>query len=227
MIWCLISSITLFLVSYHHQEELVCLWIYCDNITKMQYLNIADGFQTWLSMHFYWSLLWSLPVFLYQLSQFLKPGLHRAEWVNIILFGCWGTLIVLITSGFLFTNYLWQHIVEVFFSFGSQHAEFVPNIQYYLSFYRKTTVAFAMSATLPWFSFLFVKWGIFSYQQTVKLRRWWILGIFMMATIMSPPDVLSQIVIALPLWFFLELAWLILAVIEAQKKHKRKESEYV
>jgi Sec-independent protein secretion pathway component TatC len=120
MIWCLISSITLFLVSYHHQEELVCLWIYCDNITKMQYLNIADGFQTWLSMHFYWSLLWSLPVFLYQLSQFLKPGLHRAEWVNIILFGCWGTLIVLITSGFLFTNYLWQHIVEVFFSFGSQ-----------------------------------------------------------------------------------------------------------
>ena len=46
---------------------------------------------------------------------------------------------------------------------------------------------------------------------------WWILMIFLVATIMSPPDLLSQIVIALPLWFFLELGWFILAIKEAKK----------
>jgi Sec-independent protein secretion pathway component TatC len=51
----------------------------------------------------------------------------------------------------------------------------------------------------------------------VKLRRWWILIIFLIATIMSPPDLLSQLVIALPLWLFLEMAWFILAMEEAKK----------
>jgi len=57
----------------------------------------------------------------------------------------------------------------------------------------------------------------------VLFRRWWVLLIFLMATIMSPPDVLSQMMIALPLWLFLEVAWLFLAFMEAHKKLYNKE----
>ena len=112
---------------------------------------------------------------------------------------------------------------EVLLNFGSDQVDFITNMGAFLSFYRKTTIAFAISACLPWISFLFVKWDIFTYQQTVLLRRWWILVIFLIATIMSPPDVFSQIVIALPLWLFLEITWFILALMESKKNYNKKE----
>ena len=226
LIWYLISFLSIFLVSYFNQNELSNLWVsgledsiwqMQQQIPKMQYLNITEGFHSWINMHVYWSILWSVPVLYYQITQFLKPGLRKKEWVNFVLLGFGGTLLVLLGSGFLFTNYLWQHIIEVLFRFGNHEVEFVPNMQTFLSFYRETTIAFAISSSLPWFSFLFVKWKLFTYQQTVQLRRWWILLIFLIATIMSPPDVLSQLVIALPLWLFLEAAWFILALMEAQE----------
>jgi sec-independent protein translocase protein TatC len=96
-------------------------------------------------------------------------------------------------------------------------------MQTFLSFYRETTIAFAISSSLPWFSFLIVKWNLLTYEQTVSFRRWWILLIFLIATIMSPPDVLSQLVIALPLWLFLEVAWFALALMKAKENFMKKE----
>ena len=228
----MISLLSIFIISYYNQNELSCLWTsgledsiweLNKTVPKLQYLHITDGFKTWMNMHFYWSFLWSFPILLYQLGQFLKPGLKRKEWFNVILLGLFGTFIVSLFSGFLFTNYLWKHILEVLFNFGNNQVDFIPNMSNFLSFYRKTTIAFAIAACLPWIFFLFVKWGIFSYEQTVLLRRWWILIIFLIATIMSPPDVFSQIVIALPLWLFLEITWLVLALMESKKSFKKKE----
>ena len=225
--WYLISFLSIFFMSYLHQNELGCLWVsgvedsiweLQKKLPKMQYLNISEGFQTWIEMHIYWSILWSSPILYYQMTQFVKPGLKQNEWENTILLGFGGTISVLIVSGFLFTYYLWPHVVQVLVGFGIEQVDFVPNMQTLLSFYRKTTITFAMAATLPWFSVLFVKWNWFSYQQTISFRRWWVLLIFLMATIMSPPDVLSQLMIALPLWLFLEVAWLLLALMEAHKK---------
>jgi len=230
--WYLISFLSIFFISYLHQDEVGCLWVsgledsiweLQKKLPKMQYLSIAEGFQTWIEMHIYWSLLWSFPILFYQTTQFLKPGLTKDEWENIILLGFGGTSCVLVISGFLFTQYLWPHVVEVLFGFGIKQVDFVPNMQTLMSFYRKTTIGFAIAATLPWFSVLFVKWNWLSYKQTVLFRRWWVLLIFLMATIMSPPDVLSQMMIALPLWLFLEVAWLFLAFMEAHKKLYNKE----
>jgi sec-independent protein translocase protein TatC len=149
--------------------------------------------------------------------------LRQREWFDIILLGLFGTCIIGLLGGSLFTNYLWKHILGVLLNFGSDQVDFITNMGAFLSFYRKTTIAFAISACLPWISFLFVKWDIFTYQQTVLLRRWWILVIFLIATIMSPPDVFSQIVIALPLWLFLEITWFILALMESEKNYNKKE----
>jgi sec-independent protein translocase protein TatC len=226
LIWFSISFLSIFLVSYFNQNELSSLWIsnledsiweLTQKIPKMQYLSISDGLETWITMHLYWSLLWSFPILVYQLAQFLKPGLTKKEWKNFVLLGFCGTIFVLSISGFLFSNFMWPHILEVLFKFGTQQVDLVPNLQTFLAFYRKMTVAFAISSSLPWFSFLLVQWNLLNYEQAVKLRRWWILMIFLIATIMSPPDLLSQIVIALPLWFFLELGWFILAIKEANK----------
>jgi len=226
LIWFSISFLSIFLVSYFNQNELSSLWISnledsiwerTQKIPKMQYLSISDGLKTWFSMHFYWSFLWSFPILIYQLAQFLKPGLTEKEWKNFVLLGFCGTIFVMSISGFLFSNYMWPHILEVLFKFGTQQVDFVPNLETFLSFYREMTIRFAISCSLPWFSFLLVQWNLLGYQQAVKLRRWWILMIFLIATIMSPPDLLSQIVIALPLWFFLELGWFVLAIKEARK----------
>ena len=226
LIWYVVSFLSVFLVSYYNQIEVSSIWLsnledsiwkLDQKIPKMQYLNIAEGLQTWMTMHLYWAFIWSFPVLMYQMSQFLKPGLTKTEWTNLILLGFCGTFSVFLVSGYLFTSYIWPHLVEVLFHFGTEQVDFVPNVQTFLAFYRKMTIAFAISSSLPWFSFLFVRWNLFSYQQTVKLRRWWILLIFLIATIMSPPDLLSQLVIALPLWLFLEMAWFILAMEEAKK----------
>jgi sec-independent protein translocase protein TatC len=232
IIWYLVSFLSIFLISYYNQNELSCLWTsgledsiweFNKTIPKLQYLHVTDGFKTWVNMHFYWSFLWSFPILLYQFGQFLKPGLKKEEWFNVILLGLFGTFIVSVLSGFLFTNYLWKHILEVLFNFGNNQVDFIPNMGNFLSFYRRTTIAFAIASCLPWVSFLLVKWDIFSYEQTVLLRRWWILVIFLIATIMSPPDVFSQIVIALPLWLFLEATWFILAMMESKKNYNKKE----
>jgi sec-independent protein translocase protein TatC len=226
LIWFSISFLSIFLVSYFNQNEVSSLWIsnledsiwkLTQKIPKMQYLSISDGLETWITMHLYWSFLWSFPILVYQSTQFLKPGLTKKEWENFVLLGFCGTIFVLSVSGFLFSNFMWPHILEVLFKFGTQQVDFVPNLETFLSFYRKMTIAFAISSSLPWFSFLLVQWNLVNYGQAVKLRRWWILMIFLVATIMSPPDLLSQLVIALPLWFFLELGWFILAIKEAKK----------
>ena len=89
--WYLISFLSIFFISYLHQDEVGCLWVsgledsiweLQKRLPKMQYLSIAEGFQTWIEMHIYWSLLWSFPILFYQTTQFLKPGLKKDEYVH-------------------------------------------------------------------------------------------------------------------------------------------------
>ena len=115
LIWFSISFLSIFLVSYLNQNEVSSLWIsnledsiweLTQKIPKMQYLSISDGLETWITMHLYWSFLWSFPILVYQSTQFLKPGLTKKEWENFVLLGFCGTIFVLSISGFLFSNFL-------------------------------------------------------------------------------------------------------------------------
>lgn len=157
----------------------------------------------------------SLPNTLYQLWQFLAPAMFKAEKLMLIF-----TIIcaiILFCLGILFCYFL---ILPTFFSFiGSFKAnsiQMMTDITKYFDFVLNLFLIFGIAFQTPILVFLLVSFKIVSYVKFKKMRPYLFVGAFIVAAILTPPDVLSQTMLAIPLYLLYELGMLFARTI----KHK-------
>lgn len=154
------------------------------------------------------SLCCAMPYFLYQSWLFLRPALyqHERQWFWWIL----SSSIILFYGGILFC---YQLIFPLLFKFLIQAApagvNILPDISDYLDFSLQLFLAFGLIFQVPLFVILLILLEIMSVDNLVRKRPYIIVGAFIIAMILAPPDVLSQIVLAIPLWLLFELGVLI------------------
>ncbi len=149
------------------------------------------------------AFLISLPYILYQLWRFIAPGLyeHERRWVFPLI----TTSLSLFFCGMAFAYFL---VFPVVFGFITASAPVgvavMTDIDKYLSFVMSMFVAFGITFQVPIAVFLLVKTGLVTTAKLREIRPYIIVAAFVVGAIFTPPDVVSQFMLAMPLWILYE-----------------------
>lgn len=177
---------------------------------ELLYTGLADGLMIRFSLAMWFALLVTLPFALWHLWAFIEPGLHKNE-KSII----WPILIcspILFLIGACFAFYVLFPFVFGFFIQLNQESTvpsvLLPVAKDYLSFAIGMLKVFGLAFQLPLVLILLNRVGILSRARAVKMRRYIIVLIVVAAAVLTPPDVVSQILLALPMWGLFEASLL-------------------
>lgn len=187
--------------------------------------ELSEAFFVAMKVSFFAGLLASLPVILSQIWLFIAPGLYSNEKRMMIPIVVGGTAMFLIGASFAY--YVVTPVGFAFFiEFGS--ASFVPmyNIGEYVEFFTKILFGFGLAFELPVVCYFLALLGLIDDKIMKDFFRYAIVLIFIIAAILTPPDVISQILMAAPLIFLYGVSILIVrAVNPAPKQNILVEDE--
>ncbi|MEM1243306.1 MAG: twin-arginine translocase subunit TatC [Pseudomonadota bacterium] len=159
------------------------------------------------------SLLLVLPYALLQIWQFISPGLYQKEKQFSRFFIV--ATIALFYLGILFAYFIVFPLIFKFFVLTTpKGVVMLPDISQYLNFVMKLFFAFGMAFEIPVFVLLLVKAKLVTIRQLKKLRPYMIVVAFILGMLLTPPDVISQILLAIPLCGLYELGLIAARFIE-------------
>lgn len=158
----------------------------------------------------------ALPFFIHQFWKFINPALYQRERFWMIT--CLMSGIGLFYLGILFSYF----IVLPFFSKISidsmpSHTQLLPSIEHYLDLFLQWGLIFGFVFETPVILIGLVKLNLIKHQTITQQRRYIIVLIFTIAMFLTPPDIISQIILAIPLWLLFELGVLLARYVETKK----------
>ena len=192
--------------------------------SNLAMLKLTEGFFMELKLSFMAALFFSMPFIFYNLWRFIAPGLYVHEKKYVTGFVISASL--LFFCGAAFAYFL---VFPIGFKFFLHYAEGAViaslSIEWYLSFVTKMLLGFGLVFELPVFTFFLAKMGIVTADMMRKYRRYSILGIFIVAAVLTPPDVFSQLMMAAPLLILYEIS-IYIAQIFGRKKITKEVDIY-
>lgn len=150
------------------------------------------------------SFVATIPYLLFQIWQFIAPGLykHERQFTWMLIFSS----SFLFYAGALFAYFVVLPIVFKFFIYiAPAGVEVKPDINLYFGFVMKMFVAFGVSFEIPVVTLLLVRTGICKVETLAKKRPYVIVGAFVIGMLLTPPDIISQVLLAVPIWILFEL----------------------
>nr|WP_052215035.1 twin-arginine translocase subunit TatC [Belnapia sp. F-4-1] len=178
---------------------------------RMIFTALYEAFFTYLKVAFFGAVFFSFPMWATQLWLFVAPGLYRSEKRAITPF--------LVASPFLFVMgaalayyFIFPLAWHFFITFetppgdGALPIQLEAKVSEYLSLVMQMILAFGISFQLPVLLTLLCRVGILSVETLKKGRRYAIVGMFVVAAVLTPPDVISQVGLAIPLLGLYEIS---------------------
>ena len=185
--------------------------------------QVASPFLSPLKLTFYLSLMISLPYFFSEMWRFIAPGLYKNE--KRFALGLTLSSILLFYLGILFAYFLVFPLVFGFFtSVTPEGVKVMTDISSYLDFILTIFLAFAIVFEIPVLIFLLIWTGITSPNSLAKKRPYVIVSCFFLGMLLTPPDVISQTLLAIPAWFLFEVG-LLLSRIFIKNSTETREQE--
>ena len=187
------------------------------------YTGLPEAFFTFLKVSFLGGLMIASPVIIYQFWMFVAPGLYDREKRLLLPIVFLST--IFFVGGALFGYFIvFPYGFEFFLGFATETIRPMPSMKEYLSFSAKLLLAFGVVFELPLVITFLARLGIVSVPFLKKNRKYAILVFFIGAAILTPPDVVTQIMMALPLMLLYEIS-IIGARIFGRKKEAPEEED--
>ena len=192
--------------------------------TSMIATEVAAPFLTPFKLTFMVSIFIAMPYVLYQLWSFIAPALYTKEkrLALPILFSS----IVLFYLGIAFAYFVVFPLVFAFLSAaGPAEISFMPDISRYLDFILKLFLAFGVAFEIPIVTFILVAAGVTTTASLSEKRPYIIVGCFVVGMLFTPPDVISQILLAIPMWLLFEIGVLFAKTVEKGQTQLPEQSK--
>ena len=190
--------------------------------SQMVAVEIQETFFTALKVAFFAGFIVSLPVIFWQLWLFLAPGLYDHEKKLVIPFVFFATLMFL--SGSAFAYYIVVPVgFEFLINFGSTVVTVLPSIGKYVGFFTKLLIGFGIAFELPVITFFLAKIGLVDDRMLKDFFRYAIILIFVVSALLTPPDVISQLLMAAPLTLLYGVSIYIAKVFNPASKKEDEE----
>jgi sec-independent protein translocase protein TatC len=160
--------------------------------------QVGGAFFVALKVAFFSAILASLPVILWQLWLFIAPGLYENEKKMILPFVFGGTTMFVV--GVAFAYYVVTPFgFDFLITFGSFKFTPLINIEDYVGFFTKIMLGFGLAFELPVFAYFLALLGLITDRTLIDFFKYAIVIIFLVAALLTPPDILTQLLMALPL----------------------------
>jgi len=193
--------------------------------TKLIYTAIFEAFFVEIKVAFFAATFFSFPVFATQLWRFVAPGLYSKEKRAFLPF-LLATPVLFITGAsmayFMAIPVALEYLLGFGGTVGGVEQQALPGVDNYLNFVMKFIFGFGISFLLPVLLMLLERAGIVTLEQLKSARRYAIVGAFAIAAVLTPPDVVSQLLLAIPLCILYELA--LIAIWFTRRRRKKTEA---
>lgn len=166
--------------------------------------EVASPFMAPIKLVLYIALMFSMPWLFYQTWMFMSPGLYKNEraFTGPLML----STVILFFSGAAFAFFVVCPIIFKFFiAMAPESIRVMTDINQYLSFVFKLIFAFGVAFEIPIATILIVKNGIMSKESLVKARPYLIILFLIVGMLLTPPDVFSQLFLAIPMWILFEV----------------------
>lgn len=165
--------------------------------------EVASPFLTPFKTSFYVAIMLAIPAVLYQVWAFVAPGLYRRERrlaVPLLV-----SSVVLFYVGVMFAYFVIFPVMFGFFTAAApENVQVMTDINSYLDFVLVLFLAFGLAFEVPVVTVLLVLMGMVSIDTLTKNRQYIFLGAFVLGMVLTPPDVLSQTLLAVPMYLLYE-----------------------
>jgi len=213
---CIIAVAIAFIFTYYFKERLFDFLMQpflkvMPAQSSFIFTGITEAFLTYFKISVVAALFVAAPVILYEFWMFVAPGLYEKEKKYVYPFIFFGSLCFL--CGALFCYFVvMPNMYRFFVSYAREFVTPMPDLKNYMGLTLKLLIIFGFIFELPLVAFYLARAGIIKAKMLAKKRRYAILAVFIISAAITPPDVVSMILVALPLWGLFELGILIAKV---------------
>lgn len=186
-------------------------------------LNPVSPLTATIALTFYLALFIAMPVILYQVWAFVAPGLYLRE--KRFAFPLLATSIVLFFVGMAFAYYVVFPLIFGFVStFTPETVNYQPDMTAYVSFVMMVVLVFGFAFETPVATVLLVMTGLTTTEKLCRARPYVFLGAFVIGMLLTPPDVISQTMLAVPVYLLYELGIFMSRMVGRKKAEPSEEA---
>lgn len=189
-------------------------------LPKVYFMSPTEGFMIRIKIAIIVGVVASVPVILYQLWKFVVPGLFKRELKIVGPILIFSTLLFFVGGSFCFFLII-PTAMKFLLAFSTDKLQPLLRISDYISFVGFMVLAFGASFELPMVCYFLAKIGILKPGIMSKWRRYAIVGILIVAGVITPtPDAFTQLMLAVPLYFLYEVSIIIVKVVHKNRLKK-------
>ncbi|MFO8165918.1 MAG: twin-arginine translocase subunit TatC [Thermodesulfobacteriota bacterium] len=192
--------------------------------SRLIFTNLPEMFIAYIKVALVAGIILAVPIIFYQLWMFLAPALYQKEKKYIIPFVLFSS--ILFAAGALF-GYLvvFPYGFKFFVSFATDDIQALPSVKQYFSFAIRLLLAFGLVFEMPIVVLFMTKIGLITPDSMKKYRKYAILSAFILSAILTPPDIATQLMMALPIILLYEISILLSKTIYRKKKEQSDTEE--
>ncbi|QIB65829.1 twin-arginine translocase subunit TatC [Kineobactrum salinum] len=166
--------------------------------------EVASPFLTPFKLTLVAAIFVAIPYILYQIWSFIAPGMYRHE--KRLAIPLLASSVLLFYAGAAFAYYVVFPLIFAFFtSVGPEDISMMTDINSYLNFVLKLFFAFGVAFEIPIAAVIMIWAGITTPEDLAKKRPYIIVGCFVFGMLLTPPDIISQALLAIPMWILFEI----------------------
>lgn len=224
LIICAIAIGIGFIISYVFAKQLFSYLILpltkvLPDDSRLIFTNLPEMFIAYIKVALVAGIILAIPIIFYQLWMFLAPALYQREKRYIIPFVLFSS--ILFAAGALFGYFIvFPYGFKFFVSFATEDIQALPSVKQYFSFAIRLLLAFGLVFEMPIVVLFITKIGLVTPDSMKKFRKFAILCSFILSAILTPPDVATQLMMALPIIILYEIS-----IFLSKAIYRKKEGE--
>lgn len=226
LVWCVVGFVAAFAISFFFSTDLLeylllpFQWGTGQDVVRIITIKLLGVFLVKLKIAVFGGMFIGFPLMATQLYRFVAPGLYKHEKQAFLPYLI-ATPVFFVLGAALVYFFLLPVAIHFFYSLAAgANIDIMPDIEAYLDFVMMLILAFGLCFQLPVILTLLGQIGILSYDQLRSGRKFAVVGVFIVAAVLTPPDPISQVAMAVPLMLLYEVSVQAVRFLEARRKRR-------
>ncbi|MGI6034516.1 MAG: twin-arginine translocase subunit TatC [Limnochordia bacterium] len=217
LIIALLAIIGFSIIGYVFSEQIIK--VLTVPIGELIFLSPTEAFYTHIRVAIYAGFILALPVVIHQVWRFVLPALNQNERKLLYLLVPLSLLLFFLGLAFSFFIVI-PFGMRFFLGFSGPGLRPMLTLDYYISFVITITIPFGILFQLPLVQGFLIRFRLVTVKQLERMRKYVVVGAFVVGALFTPPDVLSQVFLAVPLILLFELGLIMGRIISPRSKSK-------